>query len=373
MKAQDFEHLDWLLERWDVDYNFGSSCITALDLKDFPGYDHDAFDLMLDCSSKDLDDDLREEFASWYSVDAKNIAITSSASEGNFLVEALFSPGTFAVETPVYEPLWKVADVLDTKVLFIPRSYENKWGFGDGLELLKEQARDIDLMVLTNLHNPSGTALARDELKEIVEICDDAGATVLVDEIFRSFSDEPSALLLGENVVVNSSPSKFFGGCGLRIGHLAGPESLIRDIGKLKFLLCPEVSIISLRAYGLMIRNVDWFIRRGREIMGPSTEMVANWIDSRDDLEWIPSFSNVAFPRMILPAEDEGQDGGGLVTSCDTMALGRFLADECGVLITPGEYLKLAGFFRIGYGVEKETLENGLDALGKGLDEWWSR
>jgi aspartate/methionine/tyrosine aminotransferase len=219
-------------------------------------------------------------------------------------------------------------------------------------------------MVLTNLHNPSGVGLREDALREIVEICEDARAAVLVDEIFRPFSDIPSAFDLGENVVINTSPSKFFGACGLRIGHLVGQEGLIRDIERLKMLITPNASVISQRAYLLIMRNADWFIERGREIMEPNRRYLASWIEERDDVEWIPSEGNIAFPRILDPESGE---------SVDTMALGKHLKLEHGLMVTPGTFFgsEGAGHIRIGFGVPHEVLVRGLKALRAGLDEWW--
>ncbi|MCK4613357.1 MAG: pyridoxal phosphate-dependent aminotransferase, partial [Thermoplasmata archaeon] len=351
--------LNWLNGYPGITHNLGSSSLPFLRLTDFPGFDPEEFDFNLDCGTDMGDPELKEEIARLYSVESENVAITSSASEGNLLVEALYSPRTIAVETPSYEPLWKVANVLGSKVILVPRPYED--GFEFSPEELKERVRGTSLIVLTNLHNPSGTTLRASALKEIVEICEDADTTVLVDEIFRRFSDVPSAIDSGENVVINSSPSKFFGGCGLRIGYLVGPSRLIKEVDRLKILLSPNCSVISQRAYLLMMRNLDWFIGRGREIMEPNLRKIKEWISQRADAEWVPSEANIAFPRIT------NQNG----EKADTMALGRFLAERHKVLITPGEYFGMTGHIRIGYGIPCEKLEQALEALSNGLDGWW--
>lgn len=360
MNVLDFELLNWLNDRENIRHNLASSCLTFLRLTDIPGYDPASFDLMLDCGTDRGDGGLVRAIAEGYGVGEGEVAVTSSASEGNFLVESLFSDRDIAVESPCYEPLRKLAAVLHAREVTVPRPYGN--GFRFHPEVLKERIRGCGLLVMTNLHNPSGVEIPPAELREVIEICADAGAVVLVDEIFRHFSDAPSAISLGENVVINASPSKFFGACGLRIGHLVGPETLIRDIQRLKMLISPNTSVISQRAYLLMMRNLEWFIRRGRHLMAPNMALLSEWIASRDDVAWIPSMGNIAFPRILDPATGN---------TVDTLELGRCLKRHHGVLVTPGILFgpEGEGHIRIGYGIPPEQLSAGLVALEAGLDD----
>ena len=362
MKPINFELLDWLNGHHNVRYNLGSSCLPFLRLTEYPGFNAEEFDFLLDCGTDMGDPELKQAIAEKYSVDPGQVAITTGASEGNFLVEALHSPGRIEVEIPAYQPLHKLAEVLGSEIVRVPRHYEN--GFQFDTEELKNRVKGANLLVLTNLHNPSGTALRAQGLREIVEICEDAGTTVLVDEIFRPFSDAPSAVDFGENVMIDSSPSKFFGGCGLRAGHLVGPHDLIREIERLKILLVPNESVLSQRAYLLIMREMNWFLKRGREFMHPARQIMTGWVEGREDVEWVPSEGNIAFPRIFNP--DTGE-------SADTMKLGEFLASRHGVLITPGEYFGQGGHIRIGFGRPPEQLKPALMELSRGLDAWWEK
>jgi hypothetical protein len=115
MRPRDFDLLDWLNDRETVLHNLGSSCLPFLKLTDMPGFDPGTFDWMLDCGTDMGDPELIAEIAEQHSVDPANVAITSGASEGNFLVESLYSRAMIAVETPCYEPLHKLTMVLGTR------------------------------------------------------------------------------------------------------------------------------------------------------------------------------------------------------------------------------------------------------------------
>ena len=84
------------------------------------------------------------------------------------------------------------------------------------------------LIVLTNLHNPTGAALIDRLLRAVGEIARKHGAYVLVDEVYLEamYEKRPQpAIHLGEQFLVTSSLTKGFGLSGLRCGWvLANPE-----------------------------------------------------------------------------------------------------------------------------------------------------
>ena len=84
------------------------------------------------------------------------------------------------------------------------------------------------LIVLCNLHNPSGALTDEDTLSAIGDIALGCGARVLVDEVYlEAVFDAParSAFHLGKQFVSTNSLTKAYGLSGLRCGWvLAEPE-----------------------------------------------------------------------------------------------------------------------------------------------------
>jgi threonine-phosphate decarboxylase len=80
---------------------------------------------------------------------------------------------------------------------------------------------DLDayrMVVACNPNNPTGVAYDADALRALADRCRDADATLLVDEAFLGFTDEPT--LAGEpGVVVARSLTKLYGLPGLRAGY----------------------------------------------------------------------------------------------------------------------------------------------------------
>lgn len=99
--------------------------------------------------------------------------------------------------------------------------------YGDrGTVDLKEvegKAADVDLVVIVNPNNPTGTALRTEEIAALATRLPDK--TLLVDESFIEFSGQPSVIPWAEatdatNVVVLKSMSKSLGVPGLRLGYI---------------------------------------------------------------------------------------------------------------------------------------------------------
>jgi aspartate/methionine/tyrosine aminotransferase len=78
-------------------------------------------------------------------------------------------------------------------------------------ELAKQLSPRTRLIVLTNLHNPSSTLIAEDTLRRIGELAREAGARVLVDEVYLEamFEAAPSSCVhLGPQFISTSSLTK---------------------------------------------------------------------------------------------------------------------------------------------------------------------
>jgi aspartate/methionine/tyrosine aminotransferase len=84
--------------------------------------------------------------------------------------------------------------------------------------------------------NPTGTSIARDELRRIAAFIESRGGWLLVDEIYQelSFDSRPrTAVALPGSVLVIGSFSKYFCMTGWRLGWAVLPEWLMRAFEKL--------------------------------------------------------------------------------------------------------------------------------------------
>ena len=95
------------------------------------------------------------------------------------------------VERPTYDPLLTVLDHLGARVTRFERVAEKGFRLGLG-ELERNFTPRTRLIVLCNLHNPSGAFTDDATMKQVGEMAATVGARVLIDEVYlESIFDQP--------------------------------------------------------------------------------------------------------------------------------------------------------------------------------------
>ena len=196
----------WAKEHAAARYNLANSgllgCSTA-DLDPEPG------DVQVNGATRDGYPPLLEVIAAQYGVSSDQVVTAPGTSGANFLAfAALIEPGDeVLVERPTYEPILAALGFLGARIQRFERRFEN--GYRLDLDEIRSRITDrTRLVVLANPHNPSGVLLPQDEMAELAQISERAGARLLIDEVYRDIWFEgapPSHVHLGPHVLATSS------------------------------------------------------------------------------------------------------------------------------------------------------------------------
>jgi aspartate aminotransferase len=98
------------------------------------------------------------------------------------------------------------------------------------VERAKELMDGAKLFVVNSPANPTGAVESKESIKAIVEYADDAGVTVVSDEVYEHFiygKKHWSAGQFGENVITINATSKTYAMTGWRLGYLAASPDII--------------------------------------------------------------------------------------------------------------------------------------------------
>jgi aspartate/methionine/tyrosine aminotransferase len=294
-----------------------------------------------------------------YRVAAESIVTAAGTTFANHLaMAALIKPGDEVLfEHPAYEPMLAATRYLGANVKRFSRTFEN--GFRilpDELEALA--GRSTRLIVLTNLHNPSGVLIEDATLKQIGEIARRVGARVLVDEVYIEtlFERSPrTAFHLGNEFVITSSLTKAFGLSGLRCGWIFAERELARRMWLLNDLFAATPVHAGERLSVVAMQQLTELAERSKQVLDRNRRLLNEFLDTREDLEVIrPEFGTVMFPRVRRGTADE---------------LCRLLREKYETSVVPGRFFEMPAHFRIGIAGDTDVLEAGLDRLGKALDE----
>jgi aspartate/methionine/tyrosine aminotransferase len=214
------------------------------------------------------------------------------------------------------------------------------------------------LVVLTNLHNPSG-ALADDEtLSRIGDAARRVGARVLVDEVYLDavFDDTPrSAVHLGSDFVVTNSLTKVYGLSGLRCGWVLADADTAHRMWRLNDLFGVAGPHVADRLAVVAFGRLGELRERARALLDENRRTLYAFYDTRSELD-APRFAwgTTSFPRLRE---------GSVARLCD------LLRERYETTVVPGAFFGAEDHFRIGLTCTPETLASGLDRLGAALDE----
>lgn len=302
---------------------------------------------------------LIREIGDRYRVDSESIVTAAGTTFANHLaMAALVQPGDEVLfEQPAYEPMLAAVQYLGADVKRFPRRFEN--GFQVATEDIKAKISEkTRLIVLTNLHNPSGVLIEDETLRDIGEIARTVGARVLVDEVYIEtlFEEHPrTSFHLGSQFVVTSSLTKTFGLSGLRCGWIFAEPELARRMWLLNDLFAATPVHSGERLSVVAFHQLDDIGMRAKNLLDRNRKLLNDFLDTREELEVVrPKFGTVMFPRLRSGSAEK---------------LCELLRKKYETSVVPGRFFEMPEHFRIGIAGDTEVLEQGLTSLEAALDE----
>ncbi len=289
------------------------------------------------------------------------IVTAEGTSMANHLALATcLEPGDeVVIEQPTYGLLLDLAHYLGAQVRRIERRFEHDFAISLG-EMETALTPATRLVVLSNLHNPSGALIPRETLRAIGELAAQVGADVLVDEVYLEMLFEAAAGMgsfsLGDNFIVTSSLTKVYGLSGLRCGWILARPELAQRIWRLNDLFAATAAHVAERMSVMAFSHLGQFRERARTRLAVNRPLLDAFLDSRSDLACArPPGGTVVFPRL---------------TAGDPVAFFTLLREKYETSVVPGELFEMPRHFRLGIGGPTAELRAGLERLGAALDEF---
>jgi aspartate/methionine/tyrosine aminotransferase len=337
-------------------YNLASSGIMSYPLKELPVTLED-----LEICGSDLYGyaPLREHLAKLNGVTPDCVVTAAGTSMANHLaLAATLEPGEEAlVEWPTYELLVTTLEYLGVTVRHFDRPMEN--GFRvDPEEVERKITPQTRLIVLTNLHNPTGTLIDEATLRAVGDLAKRNSARVLVDEVYLEalYERRPRpAVHLGDHFLVTSSLTKAYGLSGLRCGWVLADPELAQRMWHINDLYGVNAAHPAELMSVIALDNLERVAARAQKLLAANRPVLDWFLRSRDDIEYVrPEFGTIVFPRLRHGTVEQ---------------LDRRLREEYETGIAPGSYFGMPEHFRVGIGGDPEMTRAGLERLGLALDK----
>jgi aspartate/methionine/tyrosine aminotransferase len=345
----------WAKTRPRPRIDLAGSNLAACSLEDLPRA-REALDLSGE--SPDGFPPLLEAIAARYGMAPGNVATAVGCSGANFLaMAALLEPGDdVLIERPNYDPLVAALRMLGARLRYFDRRPSEGFRIDPG-EIAQRLTPATRLVVLSNPHNPSGVYGGDGVPGELARLAEDSGVPFLIDEVYLDTvaGGAASAATRSPLFVASNSLTKSFGLASLRCGWtLASPEITTRirrarDVVDVSGAIPAErLAVEAFRVLGALTERAGRIVEANRRLFRESLE---TW----EAVECAPFDATIAFPRF--------RDGR------DASAFAARLFEEDGVAVVSGEFFGLPDHFRVSLGGPPEAVRDGLQALGRRLQE----
>ncbi len=308
--------------------------------------------------------ELREGLAGYYqsqhgvSVDPELILATMGSSAGFILAfHTAFKPGArIAITRPGYPAYVNTLLGLGFNIAEIPVKAANGWQLsGADIEAAYAEA-PFDGLLFASPANPTGAAVDRAGLADIVQTCARLGVQFISDEIYHGLDyrgPSVSALELTRDAIVINSFSKYYCMTGWRIGWMVLPEALIRRAEILQQNLFISAPTLSQIAAQVALGERDY-----------AEVQKANYAANRQVLA--AGLREIGFD---LPSSGDGAFyayAGISRFSNDSLKFCETLLEEAGIAATPGvdfDRVDGHGYVRFSYAGTQSTINEALERL----------
>jgi aspartate/methionine/tyrosine aminotransferase len=358
-------YMEWAKTRSQARFNLATSGLSGVPFAEFPLRIED---LEISAAGAYGYAKLIERLARHAGVAEGCVVTAAGTSMANHLaMAAVLDPGDdVLLEQPAYGPLLDVAEFLGVQVKRIPRRFENGFAI-DPAEIAQAITPSTRLIVLTNMHNPSGALMPAETLRAIGEHAMRARAHVLVDEVYLEMlfgRSAPFCFPIGQALapdgdnpfIVTSSLTKVYGLSGLRCGWILASNALAQRMWLLNDLYAATGAHVAERMSVMALDHIDQFRERARNLLAANRALLDSFLDSRRDLECFrPPAGTVVFPRL---------------THGDPQSFFKLLREKFETTVVPGEFFEMPQHFRIGIGGATAELRTGLERLSGALDEF---
>jgi len=357
-KVRESEYLEWARSHGNIKYSLALSGVPPVDVN-LLSPSVDDFTMLAD--NEYGWPPLLERIAHRYGVETKNVVLAHGTSMANHLAcAALLETGDHVlIERPVYDPLVAVPRYLGCEIGFFERLEEDAYA----LDVTRVEAAATPrtrLVILSNLHNPTGAAIIRADLESLAQLAERCDFHILVDEVYLEWiygmgkdPETRSAINVSPRFVTTRSLTKVFGLAALRAGWILAEGELATRMRRLNGLFASSMSHPAERLAARTFEHAKTLLERQRKRVARNRIVVAKFIESQSRLSWVPpEAGTVGFVRLEGDVDE---------------LVERLQAKDS--LVTPGRFFGAADHFRIGFGMEADQLTEGLTRLASVLAE----
>ena len=290
--------------------------------------------------------ELCDKIAKTYNMPEMKVFLTSGVSAGLFLSYAvLLDPGD---EILIPDPFFCIYRDLAHMINAKPVYYDTYPDFIPRVENIESQVTSkTKAIVINSPSNPTGYALSKTELDDLVEFAKSKDLVIIYDEIYSCFAFDAEHVRPDyDKLIILNGFSKSAGVPGWRMAYVLAPEVLAKEMLKLQqytFVCANSIGQYALTA------SVDYDFSGLLSSYRKKRDMIVDGL--KDKYKFVtPGGAFYIFP------EAPGGDATKFVARCV----------ENNLLVVPGNvFSRQDTNFRISFSASEQQLERGIEVLRK--------
>ncbi len=227
--------------------------------------------------------ELKTSIADYEGISSEHIILGNGAAEVLFNIIRAIQPKKTLLLAPTFSEYEEAVAGIKGDVKYYYLKEEDSFKLNkDYLNFIN---KEIDLLIICNPNNPTGTLVSRQDIIKITEKAAESNVKVLVDESFLDFlSDEYSVkkyISKYKNLIIIKSLTKFFALPGLRIGYgMCADEEVLRNTNILtpawNINILAEKAAISAIKDEKYINDTKLYIHKEKKYLYDEMEKIKN-------------------------------------------------------------------------------------------------
>jgi threonine-phosphate decarboxylase len=245
---------------------------------------------------------LRKRIAEYVHTDMDNIIVGNGSTELISLFIQIKHPKKALIIGPTYSEYEREVSLGGGSTLYYRLEEENNFTI-DIPSLDDELTPDVELLVICNPNNPTSSAISRNDMRKILDICKQKGIFVMVDETYVEFTEDvqkiTSAALTNyyNNIIILRGISKFYAAPGLRLGYaICGNADLVKEMNQRK----NPWTINSLAAIAGEIMFTDQeYIKATRALIAAERNRICKILSTCKNVKFYPPTANFILVKIL--------------------------------------------------------------------------
>ncbi|MFN7038853.1 MAG: pyridoxal phosphate-dependent aminotransferase [Alphaproteobacteria bacterium] len=310
-----------------------------------------------------------------YNVD--NISVGNGAKQVlyNALMATLDPEDEVIIPAPYWVSYPDIVELAGGGVVTVKGNIENDFKI-DATILERVINNNTKWIILNSPSNPTGSAYAYAELKEITDLLlkypkiyilsDDIYEHIIYDD-FKFVTPVQVEPKLADRVLTVNGVSKSYSMTGWRIGYAGGPESLIKAMATIQSQSTSNPCSISQAAAIEALNGPQDFIKSNAALFQRRRDLAIDLINSIELLSCTRPIG--AFYIFINCSKMFGKNTPDEKTLRNSNDVASYFLTEAKVAVVQGTAFGMDGFIRISYAISEATIEEAFKRIKEACDK----